>query len=103
MNNTATILRSNITPNHESVKYWADLNADPSGGIIKFFNGNKWELVNGASNDNPKLDAVIKEQQATIKNLEARVKSLGVDLENIGKYAMGLETKLNNLINERNS
>ena len=45
-NNRYDILASTIAPNPTSTKYWADLNSDPSGGIIKYYNNGKWELIN---------------------------------------------------------
>lgn len=45
-NNRFDILASTIAPNPTSTKYWADLNSDPNGGIIKYYKDGKWELVN---------------------------------------------------------
>ena len=45
-NNRYDILASTIAPNPTSTKYWADLNSDPSGGVIKYYNNGKWELIN---------------------------------------------------------
>ena len=45
-NNRYDILASTIAPNPTSTKYWADLNSDPSGGIIKYYNNGTWELIN---------------------------------------------------------
>lgn len=47
-NNKYNIIASNIAPNPVSAKYWADLNEDPSGNVVKTYNGTKWTYVNSA-------------------------------------------------------
>lgn len=48
-NNKYDIIASTIQPNPATVKYWADLSANPSGGVLKYFNGEAWVLVNNQS------------------------------------------------------
>lgn len=50
-NNKYDILASTIQPNPASVKYWADLSANPNGGDLKYFNGKQWLLVNNKATE----------------------------------------------------
>lgn len=45
-NNRYDILASVIAPNPTSTKYWADLNTDPDGSLIKCYKDGKWVPVN---------------------------------------------------------
>lgn len=53
-NNKSNILLSTIAPNPSDTKYWADLSEDPSGGIVKFFNGTSWKNINFQDIENVK-------------------------------------------------
>ena len=61
-NNKYDILASTIQPNPISAKYWADLASDPHGGDLKYFNGEKWVLVND------KATEAIKDLQSDLTN-----------------------------------
>lgn len=61
-NNKYDILASTIQPNPASVKYWADLSSNPNGGDLKYFNGEKWVLVND------KATEAIKDLQSDLTN-----------------------------------
>lgn len=45
-NNRYDILASVVAPNPTSTKYWADLNSDPDGSLIKCYKDGKWTPVN---------------------------------------------------------
>lgn len=36
---------SYIEPNPKEVKYWIDLSEDPYGAMIKYFDGDEWQLI----------------------------------------------------------
>ena len=61
-NNKYDILASTIQPNPISAKYWADLASNPHGGDLKYFNGEKWVLVND------KATEAIKDLQSNLTN-----------------------------------
>lgn len=63
-NNKYDIIASTIQPNPATVKYWADLSANPSGGVLKYFNGETWELVN--NEDTEDIDT-LKQDVETLK------------------------------------
>lgn len=61
-NNIHNIFSSNIAPNPKDVKYWADLNSDPSGMVIKVYKEGKWVAINSNSevgNDITELKGMI--------------------------------------------
>lgn len=62
-------IASKIAPHHKNTKYWVDLSENPYGGIIKFWNGNTWDYVNNADDQ----DRDITEIQNYIKNLSGTV------------------------------
>lgn len=63
-NNIHNIFSSNIAPNPIDVKYWADLNSDPSGMLIKVYKGGKWVVINGDSG----VSNEIEELKETVNN-----------------------------------
>lgn len=63
-NNIHNIFSSNIAPNPIDVKYWADLNSDPSGMVIKVYKGGKWVAINKDS----EISDDIEELKETVNN-----------------------------------
>lgn len=63
-NNIHNIFSSNIAPNPIDVKYWADLNSDPSGMVIKAYKGGKWVAINKDS----EISGDIEELKETVNN-----------------------------------
>lgn len=66
-NNKYDILASTIQPNPASVKYWADLQSNPNGGDLKYFDGTKWCYIN---------DSTIRELDKDIKQTNDRIDTL---------------------------
>lgn len=66
-NNKYDILGSTIQPNPVSVKYWADLQSNPYGGDLKYFDGKKWCSIN---------DSVIRATEEKIKQTNDRIDTL---------------------------
>lgn len=68
-NNKYDILASTIQPNPISAKYWADLSSNPHGGDLKYFNGEKWVLVNDkATTDIDSIEQDIEELETAMLN-----------------------------------
>lgn len=65
-------IASKTAPDYKSAKYWIDLSESPYGGIIKFWNGNKWDYVN----DTDDLKELILNLQNSIKDLQSKTQSL---------------------------
>lgn len=42
---------SRFAPNPQEVAYWIDLTADPNGGVIKTYDGSKWNIISGNDTD----------------------------------------------------
>lgn len=63
-NNIHNIFSSNIAPNPIDVKYWADLNSDSSGMVIKVYKGGKWVAFNKDS----EISGDIEELKETVNN-----------------------------------
>lgn len=42
---------SRFAPNPQEVAYWIDLTADPNGGVIKTYDGLKWNIISGNDAD----------------------------------------------------
>lgn len=87
-NNRYDILASTIAPNPTSTKYWADLNSDPSGGVIKYYNNGKWELINSLEKNKLALieDEILESILAY--GVERDVDSLNPSFYRIGNYAL---------------
>lgn len=97
-NNKYDILASTIQPNPASVKYWADLSSNPNGGDLKYFNGNKWVLVN---NKDTEGISQIKQQIADLEqNKEDKVEGKGLSTED---YTTQEKNKLASLQNYNDS
>ena len=62
------IVASKTAPNPITTKYWADLTENPYGGIIKYYDGKKWDYVNNKD-----------EQDTDLKNVESFINNLKND------------------------
>lgn len=80
---------SKNAPNPKEVIYWVDLTADPTGGVIKTFDGKKWNKIKGEAQS---VDAYTKSESdkkfATKSELSAKA-----DTSTLSNYA--LKTDLN--------
>lgn len=50
-NSVNKIYASNVAPNPLEVTYWADLSEDPSGSVIKTYNGSTWVKIGSNQED----------------------------------------------------
>lgn len=50
---------SQYAPNHLEVTYWIDLTEDPTGGVIKTYDGKKWNQIKGEAKS---VDAYTKSE-----------------------------------------
>lgn len=84
---------SQYAPNHLEVTYWVDLTEDPTGGVIKTYDGKKWNQIKGEAQS---VDAYTKSQAdskfATKDSLSAKADKTALD-----SYA--LKTDLNTKAN----
>lgn len=90
-NNRHNILSSNIAPNPMSVKYWADLAADPSGAVIKTYKDGKWTAIN---NDSVSEDLTALQNEVKNKVDKVDGKSLSTN-----DYTTAEKNKLSGLSN----
>lgn len=56
-----------VAPNNKEVTYWIDLNEDPTGGIIKTFNGTKWNKIKAQSDSAEEIND-LAEQIESLSN-----------------------------------
>lgn len=63
--NGINFILSNTAPNPNVYTYWVDLNENPYGGTIKFYNGEKWNYINDTDN----MDTLIKEVHNFMNNM----------------------------------
>lgn len=66
MNRENINFRASVTvPSDKEVTYWIDLNEDPTGGVIKTFDGSMWKKIKAQSDSAGEID-----------NINAQIKSL---------------------------
>lgn len=47
-------LATTVQPNPKEVTHWVDLTEDPTGGVIKTFNGKEWKSIASSNSDSDK-------------------------------------------------
>lgn len=47
-------LATTVQPNPKEVTHWVDLNEDPTGGVIKTFDGKEWKSITSSNSDSDK-------------------------------------------------
>lgn len=58
--NGINFILSNTAPNPTIYKYWIDTAENPYGGVIKFYDGTKWDYLNNTNSQETSIDAVVK-------------------------------------------
>lgn len=58
--NGINFILSNTAPNPTIYKYWIDTTENPYGGVIKFYDGTKWDYLNNMNNQETSIDAIVK-------------------------------------------
>lgn len=58
--NGINFILSNTAPNPTIYKYWIDTTENPYGGVIKFYDGAKWDYLNNTNGQETSIDAIVK-------------------------------------------
>ena len=58
--NGINFILSNTAPNPTIYKYWIDTAENPYGGVIKFYDGTKWDYLNNTNSQETSIDAIVK-------------------------------------------
>lgn len=58
--NGINFILSNTAPNPTIYKYWIDTTENPYGGVIKFYDGTKWDYLNNTNSQETNIDAIVK-------------------------------------------
>lgn len=58
--NGINFILSNTAPNPTICKYWIDTTENPYGGVIKFYDGTKWDYLNNTNSQETSIDAIVK-------------------------------------------
>lgn len=58
--NGINFILSNTAPNPTIYKYWIDTTENPYGGVIKFYDGTKWDYLNSTNGQETSIDAIVK-------------------------------------------
>lgn len=67
-------ITSDIAPNPKECDYWIDINENPYGGVIKYFNGSKWDYINKNTCDTYTKEQIDQKiQQAITEALSAYI------------------------------
>lgn len=59
-------ITSDIAPNPKECDYWIDINENLYGGVIKYFNGSKWDYINKNTYDTYTKQQIDQKIQQTI-------------------------------------
>lgn len=47
-------LATDVAPNPKEITHWVDLKEDPTGGVIKTFDGKEWKSITSSNSDSDK-------------------------------------------------
>lgn len=85
---------SKNAPNPKEVVYWIDLTADPTGGVIKTFDGKKWNKIKGESDSAGEIDSI----NAQIESLkQTKVNKDGSKVLSDVNFTTAYKNKLNSI------
>ena len=70
------LLATTIAPNPKDITHWIDLSEDPTGGVIKTFDGNKWNRIT-----NP-IEVNLSEIESQVEGLQNTIDVHKVDSDN---------------------
>lgn len=88
-------VRSKVQPNHKECNVWIDLNADPHGGIKKYWSGTKWVIESNNTGD--QIKAEVSKLKNTVEKLTTLIYELQSAFDQLKPYD---DTKLHNRINK---
>lgn len=72
-----------IAPNPKEIDYWIDLSEDPNGGIIKYFDGTKWDYLNKMDEQDNAIAEEIERAQAAEQQLQTNIDNVQDDVDSI--------------------
>lgn len=61
-------LATTVQPNPKEVTHWVDLSEDPTGGVIKTFDGKQWKSITSSNSDSDKYVNMTLELNFDINN-----------------------------------
>lgn len=61
-------LATTVQPNPKEVTHWVDLSEDPTGGVIKTFDGKEWKSITSSNSDSDKYVNMTIEINTDIQN-----------------------------------
>lgn len=79
-----------VAPNHKEIDYWIDLTEDPNGGIIKYYNGTKWDYLNQMDDQN----GLILEIKESVDEIKDALDSITVEKVNDLQYDIKVGDKV---------
>lgn len=105
-------LATDVAPNPKEITHWIDLNEDPTGGVIKTFDGKEWgtieskvsdedftELKNTVSELQDGLQTSIQQLQTTIQSLNTQLTSLNSQIGTLNDEITSLKERVTALEN----
>lgn len=72
-----------IAPNPIEIDYWIDLSEDSNGGIIKYFDGTKWDYLNKMDEQDNAIAEEIERAQAAEQQLQTNIDNVQDDVDSI--------------------
>lgn len=75
-------LATTVQPNSKEVTHWVDLNEDPTGGVIKTFNGKEWKSITSSNSDSDKYVNMIIDVTSNTNDqvtIDGKVYDIGSD------------------------
>lgn len=85
---------SKNAPNPKEVVYWIDLTADPTGGVIKTFDGATWKKIKAQSDSEGEIDGI----NAQIESLkQTKVDKDGSKVLSDVNFTTAYKNKLNSI------
>lgn len=92
-------LATDVAPNPKEITHWIDLNEDPTGGVIKTFNGKEWGAIESKVSDEDftELKNTVNELQNVIEQLQTTIQSLNTQLTSLTSQIGTLNDEITSL------
>lgn len=101
-------LATDVAPNPKEITHWVDLNEDPTGGVIKTFDGKEWNATESKVSDEDftelkntvsELQSIIEQLQTTIEGLNTQLTSLNSQIGTLNDEITSLKERVTSLEN----
>ena len=94
-------LATDVAPNPKEITHWVDLNEDPTGGVIKTFDGKEWGTIESKVSDEDftELKDTVQELQTTIQSLNTQLTSLNSQIGTLNTEITSLKERVTSLEN----